>query len=251
VCHTFFEIFASQAGQHFLLGAQMPPLESQHASYTCRLITRNDRGLTVDAMSIAYLHALGKRFSRIDFASPILRFRCIDHSAVNSSSTRWLAHETQHPRHAVIGNQPTLCKGAEWRPIRSQRTNTKQSQSQTYHRPLIAATTGLPIAGKYEYFFSKFPRVRSLPLLVGCTPCARRASSSPLSATALKRDMSAPAQNPRPAPVKTIIRTFSSFSASLIAARTSRSMTAVQAFNLSGRLSVIVATRSATWYSVS
>src|SRR5258708_7578143 len=48
-----------------------------------------------------------------------------------------------------------------------------------------------------------------------------------------------------------IARTLWSRSASSIAARTSRSITAVQAFSLSGRFNVIVATRSATLYSVS
>src|ERR1700722_776995 len=63
--------------------------------------------------------------------------------------------------------------------------------------------------------------------------------------------MSAPAQNPRPAPVRMTTRTFPSLSAAAIAARTSCSMIAVQAFNLSGRLGVMVAIRSVTSYCVS
>ncbi len=58
--------------------------------------------------------------------------------------------------------------------------------------------------------------------------------------------MSAPAQNPRPAPVSTITRTPSSALASCMAARTSRPITAVHALSLSGRLRVTVAIRSFT-----
>ena len=105
--------------------------------------------------------------------------------------------------------------------------------------------------GKYEYFFWKSAPMPSPIPPAGRTACARCAASIPFSATVLKSDMSAPAQNPRPAPVKTMTRTFSSFSAAAIAARTSCSITAGQAFHWSGRLSVIVAIRSATSYCVS
>src|SRR5437879_11652320 len=64
-------------------------------------------------------------------------------------------------------------------------------------------------------------------------------------------DISAPAQNPRPAPVRMMTRTLASFSASRIEARTSCSIVPVQALSLSGRLRVMVATRSATLYRVS
>jgi hypothetical protein len=63
--------------------------------------------------------------------------------------------------------------------------------------------------------------------------------------------MSAPAQKPRPAPVRTMTRTASSAAASVMAARTSRSITAVHALSLSGRLRVTVATRPSTSYSTS
>jgi hypothetical protein len=58
--------------------------------------------------------------------------------------------------------------------------------------------------------------------------------------------MSAPAQNPRPAPVRTITRTASSRAASPIARRTSPPITSVHALSFSGRFSVIVAMRSFT-----
>jgi hypothetical protein len=58
--------------------------------------------------------------------------------------------------------------------------------------------------------------------------------------------MSAPAQNPRPAPVSTITRTASSSAAAFIASRTSRSISARQAFSRSGRLRVTTATPSST-----
>ena len=118
--------------------------------------------------------------------------------------------------------------------------------------PLIAPMTGFPTAGKYEYFLRKSARTLSsgaAPLLRSA--CSRPFSSRPCSATELKSDMSAPAQNPRPAPVSTITRTPSSRSASSMASRTSRSIVAVHAFSLSGRFNVMVATRSATPYRVS
>lgn len=65
--------------------------------------------------------------------------------------------------------------------------------------------------------------------------------SSPFSAS-----MSAPAQKARPAPVSTMTRTLSSALDASIAWRTSRSMTGVQAFMRSGRLSVMVAILSLT-----
>ncbi len=58
--------------------------------------------------------------------------------------------------------------------------------------------------------------------------------------------MSAPEQKPRPAPVRMITRTSSSASAARMAASTSFSMIIVQALSFSGRLSVMVAMRSAT-----
>ena len=58
--------------------------------------------------------------------------------------------------------------------------------------------------------------------------------------------MSAPAQNARPAPVKTMTRTLSSAAAASMAWRTSRSMICVHAFMRSGRLSVMVAIFSLT-----
>src|SRR6266851_1121953 len=64
-------------------------------------------------------------------------------------------------------------------------------------------------------------------------------------------DISAPAQNPRPAPVRMMTRTLASFSASCIEARISCSIVPVQALSLSGRFRVMVATRSATLYRVS
>src|SRR5260370_21236033 len=64
-------------------------------------------------------------------------------------------------------------------------------------------------------------------------------------------DISAPAQNPRPAPVRIMTLTLASFSASCIEARTSCSIVPVQALSLSGRFRVMVATRSATLYRVS
>src|SRR5260370_39932032 len=64
-------------------------------------------------------------------------------------------------------------------------------------------------------------------------------------------DISAPAQNPRPAPVRIMARTLASLSASCIEARTSCSIVPVQALSLSGRFRVMVATRSATLYRVS
>src|SRR6185436_7598320 len=53
-------------------------------------------------------------------------------------------------------------------------------------------------------------------------------------------DRSAPAQKPRPAPVKTTARTSSSRSERSIASSSSDSILPVKAFSLSGRLSVIV-----------
>jgi hypothetical protein len=50
--------------------------------------------------------------------------------------------------------------------------------------------------------------------------------------------MSAPAQKPLPAPVRTITRTLSSLVASRMAWRTSRSICARQALSFSGRLRV-------------
>jgi hypothetical protein len=62
----------------------------------------------------------------------------------------------------------------------------------------------------------------------------------------LKRDMSAPAQKPRPAPVMTMARTQASAAALSTARRTSASISLVRALSLSGRLSVMVATKSST-----
>jgi hypothetical protein len=62
----------------------------------------------------------------------------------------------------------------------------------------------------------------------------------------LKRDMSAPAQKPRPAPVMTMARAAASAAALSTARRTSASISLVQALSLSGRLSVMVATKSST-----
>jgi hypothetical protein len=61
-----------------------------------------------------------------------------------------------------------------------------------------------------------------------------------------RRDMSAPAQKPRPAPVSTMARTFVSALAFSNASRSSFDITAVQALSRSGRLSVTVATLSRT-----
>ena len=66
------------------------------------------------------------------------------------------------------------------------------------------------------------------------------------AAAAARRDMSAPEQKPRPAPVITIALTASSASAFVRASRNSPAITTVQALSLSGRLSVMVATRSST-----
>jgi hypothetical protein len=70
-------------------------------------------------------------------------------------------------------------------------------------------------------------------------------------AAAASRGMSAPAQKPRPAPVRTMARTSSLASASIMASRNWRAVTAVKALRLSARLSVMVATPSATAYSTS
>ena len=59
-------------------------------------------------------------------------------------------------------------------------------------------------------------------------------------------DMSAPAQNARPAPVTTTARTPPSASAASRAATISCTIRDVKALSLSGRFRVIVATRSAT-----
>ena len=64
--------------------------------------------------------------------------------------------------------------------------------------------------------------------------------------TADSRRMSAPAQNPRPAPVITMPTTRGSRSAWLTACRTSMPIRSVHAFSASGRFSVIVATGSST-----
>ena len=63
--------------------------------------------------------------------------------------------------------------------------------------------------------------------------------------------MSAPAQNPRPAPVRTMPTTRSSRSAAAIACFISAIMLPVIAFNCSGRFRVIVAIGSSTSYLMS
>ncbi len=77
----------------------------------------------------------------------------------------------------------------------------------------------------------------------GCGAAARGACW-PLDWTLTSVSMSAPAQKPRPAPVSTITRTAASSAAMRMASRTSRSIVDVQAFSLSGRLSVTTATPS-------
>ena len=62
------------------------------------------------------------------------------------------------------------------------------------------------------------------------------------------RFMSAPAQKPRPAPVRMIPRTAWSAEAACIAARSSCDILRVQALSLSGRFSVTVAMPSRTSY---
>src|SRR5216684_1805346 len=106
--------------------------------------------------------------------------------------------------------------------------------------------------GKYEYFFWKSGRAPARPPF----PVFRRTCSlprlpRPCCAIESSNDISAPAQNPRPAPVRMMTRTLASFSASCIEARTSCSIVPVQALSLSGRFRVMVATRSATLYRVS
>ncbi len=79
--------------------------------------------------------------------------------------------------------------------------------------------------------------------------------SSPLSpapppAVPLSSVMSAPAQNPRPAPVITIPTTSRSRSARLAASASSAPIVGVHAFSASGRFNVIVATGSDTSYRI-
>jgi hypothetical protein len=96
--------------------------------------------------------------------------------------------------------------------------------------PLIAAITGLSICQGYTWGGGS-PR-RSL----------RPSTKPPKVAPPPPR--SAPAQNARPAPVSTTARTSSSSWQERRASEISKAMRGVQAFIRSGRLSVIVATRS-------
>src|SRR3984957_1383762 len=116
--------------------------------------------------------------------------------------------------------------------------------------PLIAAITGLGTDIRYVWV----PRCRSSPN-VGSPGSARRSAEmlSPAklpSLTAVSLFMSAPAQNPRPAPVITMPTTRGSRSAWLTAWRTSKPILSVQALSTSGRFSVIVATGSSTSYRI-
>ncbi len=102
--------------------------------------------------------------------------------------------------------------------------------------PLIAAITGLVHA-----------KIRSATCPppsrgISCSSVTRSRQSNVLPSAA----RSAPAQNPRPAPVTTIARTSSSPSARSNASISSRPIVGVNAFRRSGRLSVIVSTPSAT-----
>ena len=106
--------------------------------------------------------------------------------------------------------------------------------------PLMAAITGL--------VESKRRRVNWPPPSRGTSPSAWRSRQSKVLPP---RSRSAPAQNPRPAPVTTIALTPSSASACSSASISSDCMVGVNAFSRSGRLSVIVRTRSATSYWIS
>ncbi len=119
------------------------------------------------------------------------------------------------------------------------------------HGPLMAAMIGFGHSNIYPNRPSKCsstegPRSSSNETSASSPFSTMRFLPSPLASIFCKPPMSAPAQKPRPAPVMTITRTSSSAAASLMAPRTLFSIVAVQAFNLSGRLSVMVATRSAT-----
>ncbi|MBV6430198.1 MAG: hypothetical protein IANPNBLG_00302 [Bryobacteraceae bacterium] len=103
--------------------------------------------------------------------------------------------------------------------------------------PLIAAITGFGTLSSQE---CRWASSNAPPLTFPCS------LASPLREIELNRLMSAPAQNPRPAPVRTIARTSSSAAALQIAAAVSSSIRRVQAFNLSGRFNVTVATASDT-----
>ncbi len=100
--------------------------------------------------------------------------------------------------------------------------------------PLKAAISGF--LQSYKARLTLPPESVSSPGLVSSNACSNRANdSAPL-------DKSAPAKKARPAPVKMIARTWSSWSARAIASSSSRCMIVLNAFSLSGRLSVMVKT---------
>ena len=108
--------------------------------------------------------------------------------------------------------------------------------------PLTAAISGLDERMRPTQSTSAgIPPEPSAVLLPGSTPSRRLPNVA---------CMSAPAQNPRPAPVMTIAPTSSSSLAAVMAAAWSEAICGVHAFIRSGRLSVIRATRPWVAYSI-
>ena len=106
----------------------------------------------------------------------------------------------------------------------------------------IGMVRPMPMAGPLIAAMIGLPRLSAS----GTSGLPSRASNEEvglLSARASKPadqpPMSAPAQKPRPAPVTTSTRTCESNDARLTTSRNSFSMSGVQAFSFSGRLSVI------------
>ena len=93
--------------------------------------------------------------------------------------------------------------------------------------PFIAAMVGFDMARRVRYQRSD----------------SRLESPSDAESWRSKFDISAPEQNARPAPVRTIAPTESSVSQASSCPRTSNPISGIMAFSLSGRLNVIIPTR--------